>query len=216
MAKTSKEAIIRKLPLPLQIILGDDTVVTDGFFRLTSKEAKQINIINIDNDGYATIEILPCLKPRTLDMSVIVEQDAFLGAVTSKSRGSGKDFGQYKYYRRLDGSFYAVTSGKRNRKIKLGKITDRSGRIFTVATVIDKQFHTNEFTKKQLTPLLPKRLSHGQMLKALLDVIHLLGYLEKREVPTKGRGGRLCELFKATSKLKSVIYPYYDLSPEQA
>lgn len=211
---TQKTTIIRKLPLPLQVKLGNDTIITDGFFFLTNKEAREIKITSVSADGYAIIEISPSPKRNsTLDTSVIIGQDTFLGAVTSKSRGSGTDFGQYKYYRRLDGSLYAVTSGKRMRKIQLGKPTGRNGRISTVARVIDRAFHRGEFTKKQMIPLLSKHLSHGQMLKAILDVMHLEGYLEKREVPIRGR---LRELFKATDKLRSLVYVRYTISSEQA
>jgi hypothetical protein len=214
MARVSRDVIVRKLPLPLQIKMGNGTVITDGFFYLTCKEAREVKIASVSEDGYATIEIFPSPKVNSgLDIAVAIEQDTFLGVAMSKSKGSGKDIGQYKYYRRLDGSLYAVTSGKRSRKLQLGKPTDRNGRIFAVARVIKDQFQNGEFSKKELIPFLSKRLSHGQMLKALLDIMHLEGYLVKKEVSTRGK---LREIFVATDKLRSLVFPVHLSSLEQA
>lgn len=111
---------------------------------------------------------------------------------------------RYRYYKRLDGSLYAITSGKRARKIELGKSMDRNGRIFKIAEVISMRFRTAEFLKKDLIPIVPKRLSYGQTLKALLDVMTIEGFLEKREVPIRGKQR---ELFRATEKLRELTYP---------
>lgn len=201
MAKV-KERVIRKLPLPLQVKLGDDTVVTDGFFFLTKREAEQINIIAIGQDGYATIEILPSSQNTTPDMSVLIEHDTFLGTMASKSRGLGKDFGQYRYFKRVDGSLYALTSGKRSRKIELGNPTDMHSKIFPVALVIGNKFAMSEFTKKDLIPALPSHLGYGQILKAILDAMTIEGYVEKRERKIRGK---LREMFKVTPKLRHLI-----------
>jgi len=219
MTEKSKDVVTRKLPLPLQVTIGDDTVVTDGFFILTSKEASSINITSIDQDGYATLEIFPSMKRNSAyGTSAVIGQDTFLGEVPSRTLGRGKDVGLYKYYRRPDGSLYAIAHGKRNRKIKLGKPRDRHGRIYGVASAIQKQFGDGEFTKQQIVPWLSKPLRHGQVLKALLDVMHLEGYLEKRIAQPKGR---IQEHFKATVKLIKLISPWhaianYPTSPEQA
>jgi len=202
---------IRKLPLPLEIKLGNDTIVTDGLFSLTSREASEIRIRSIDEDGYITCEIFPPLKERTISLRANVDIDMAIGVETSKSRGRAKDYGQYKYYRRPDGSFYVIVFGKRVRKLQLGKPLDRDSPISKVAKIIIQKFNTTEFSKKQLTQELPKNLGYGQILKAVLDIMKIDGYLEKREA-LKGKRGRLRELFKATEKLKQMIIT----SPEQA
>jgi hypothetical protein len=198
----AKERVTRKLPLPLQVKLGDDTVVTDGFFFLTKREAEQINIIAIGQDGYATIEILPSSQNTAPDIAVSIGKDTFLGTMASKSRGLGKEFGQYKYFKRVDGSLYALTSGKRSRKIELGNPTDIHSKIFIIASAIGSKFGVSEFTKKDLIRVLPSHLSYGQILKAILDAMTIEGYVEKRE---KKIGGRLREMFKVTPKLRHLV-----------
>jgi hypothetical protein len=210
MVQKSSETKIRKLPLPLNIKIGNDTIVTDGLFSLTSKEASEIRITSIDEDGYITCEIFPPLKKSTINLKADVDTDMVIGAEISKSRGRAKDYGQYKYYQRPDGGFYAIVFGKRVRRLQLGKPLDRDSPISIVAKIIIQKFNTTEFSKKQLTQELPKNLRYGQILKAVLDVMKINGYLEKREAP-KGKQGRLRELFKATEKLKQIIIT----SPEQ-
>jgi hypothetical protein len=206
MQKTS-EIIIRKLALPLQIKIGEEPMISDGFFKLTSKDVSQLNVLAIDGDGYAKCEIIPPSRDKTPSaIHIVLDQDTFLGTTASKTRGSGKSFGQYRFYKHRDGSYYALTSN--NRRIHVGKATDHNGSISIAARIIISNFNSNEFTKEQLIHLLPKNLSHGQMLKALLDVMHIEGFLEKREPTIKGR---LRELFRDTDKLKTII----TASPEQ-
>jgi len=210
MVQKSSETKIRKLPLPLEIKVGNDTVITDGLFSLTSKEASQIKITSVDEDGYVTCEIFPPQHQRPTSKSLTdIFSDALIGTESSKTCGRGENFGQYKYYRRPDGSFYAIVSGVRPRKLQLGKPTDRHSSISIVARTIKHSFNTNEFSKKQLLPLLSKKLGHGQMLKSVLDVMKIEGYLEKRETKTRGR---LKELFRATEKLSQIVIAI----PEQA
>lgn len=206
MSEKIAEKIVRKFPLPLRITVGDDTVVTDGFFTLTSKQASAINITSIGQDGYITCEIVPPTK-KTIEKIVSPEEffaaDYLIGIETSRARGRGKDFGQYRYYKRPDGSLYAVVNGgKRSRKYQLGKPTERDSPISIVGRAIVYNFNTSEFSKKELTQMIPKHLSYGQKLKALLDIMTIEGYLEKRQ--TKPRG-RFQELFKATDKLRKLL-----------
>ena len=203
MSKASKEPIIRKLPLPLQIKLGTDAIVTDGFFTLTSKEAVSINIMSIEQDGYATCEIIPPIEEKRISLKEFFDIDSVIGAETSRTRGRGKDFGQYRYYKRPDGGLYAVVSGKRTRKYQLGKLEDQNSPISVVGKAIVRNFNTSEFSKKHLAPLIPKNLRYGQKLKAILDAMTLEGYLEKTE---KRPRGRLRELFKATSTLQIAVF----------
>ncbi len=201
---------IRKLPLPLEIKIGSDGSVSDGLFTLTSKEANRIRIISIDEDGYVSCEISP---PTPWEMVSIPVPDlhAFLGAELSKTRGRGKDFGKYEYYKKSNGNLYVVISGTRPHTLQLGSLSNRNSPISTIARSIKQTFGVNEFSKSDLTKILPKRISYGQMLKSILDVMRIEGYLERKEVRPKGR---LHELFKATEKLDSVIVA--TASPEQS
>jgi len=202
-------AIIRKLALPLEIKFGDDTIISDGFFVLTSKEVRRLNITSIGEDGYVTCEIFPSKKEEVLSLKSFIREDNLIGTEISKTRGSGADFGQYRYYARPDGHLYAVISGKRIRRIQLGKLTDRDSPISIAVRTILRSFNSDEFTKKALASKLPKRLSHGQILKAILDVLTIEGYLQKREIQFRGR---LQETFKSTDKLVKVAFT----SPEQS
>jgi hypothetical protein len=205
--KIENETIIRKLALPLQIKIGEEPMISDGFFKLTSKDVSQVNVLTIDGDGYAKCEIIPLLKDKTPHVIHLpLNPDTFLGTTTSKTRGSGKDYGQYRFYKQCDGAFYTIASN--GRRIQLGKATDRNGPISITAKIIITHFSTREFTKEEAIRVLPKNLGHGQMLKALLDVMHLEGYLEKRE-PTVS--GRIREFYKPTEKLKTLI----SVNPEQ-
>jgi len=203
MTQKTSETVIRKLPLPLQIRVGNDTVVTDGFFTLTSKETSQIKIVEIGQDGYATCEIFPPLKERTISLQVTVGEDVLIGMESSKTRGRGKDFGQYKYFRQPNGNLYAMIFGGTGRpyKFQLGKLSDRNSPLSVVARTIARNLNTSEFTRKQLIPLIPKNLQFAQSLKAILDVMHLEGFLDKESK----RNGRLKESYKATDKLKKLI-----------
>jgi hypothetical protein len=205
---------VRKLPLPLEIRLSSEASITDGLFSLTSKDASSIRIIDIDvNDKYATIEIYPPNKEKAQDrrLTDIFVSDSLIGTELSKSRGLGKDLGQYKYYKRTDGSFYAVIEGTkgRTRKLQLGNPLERNSPINIIARAIKQNFNSSEFPKTKLMQVIPKQLSYGQILKAALDVMNLEGYVEKKQIaPT---GGRLREIFKASERLAGLI-----VTPEQA
>lgn len=215
MVQKPSETKIRKLPLPLQIKLGNDTIVTDGLFSLTSKEASQIKIISIDEDNYVSCEIFPP-QPMKLSSKSLTEifgkdQDTPIGTELSKSRGRAKEFGQYKYFKKPDGNLYVVISGARPHTHQLGNIIDKNSSISIVARCIKQNFNSNEFSKNELAGKLPKRISYGQILKSILDVMKLEGYLEKREMTPKGR---LHEKFKATDKMYKILVA--TASPEQA
>jgi hypothetical protein len=199
---------IRKLPLPLEIRFGSDATITDGLFSLSGKEASSIRIIDIDDEKYATVEIYPAKKDETQILKISFVEDTFLGSDLSKSIGLGKDFGRYKYYKRKDGSIYAVVNGqKRTRKLQLGNPRERDSPIAIIARTICLNF-PNEFSKKQITQVLPKKLGYGQTLKAVLDTLTFEGYIEKKQGTTRGR---LRETFKSTAKLNDLI-----VTPEQA
>jgi len=197
---------IRKLALPLEIKIGTDGSVWDGLIRFTSKEVSQITITSIDEDNFVTCEISPMYEVITIPLP-----DTLIGTEFSKTRGRGKDFGKYEYYKKTDGSLYVAISGKRPHTLHLGSINEKSSPISIVARTIIQDIHMAEFSKNELARILPKRVSYGQMLKSILDVMKIEGYLEKREIRPKGR---LKELFKATEKLNSVIVA--TPSPEQA
>jgi hypothetical protein len=211
------ETKIRKLPLPLRFKLGVDGSVSDGLFTLTSKEASEIGIISIDGDGYVSLEIHPPAKENK--SNIVKLKDLLYGVATqigleaSKSRGQSKEFGQYKYYRRPDGTLLAtVIGGARDRTFCIGNIKDRSSIIFQFAVTIVHSFGTKEFSKHDLTPLLPQTLRFGQTMKSVLDIMTIEKYLERREGKSDGKPGRIREWFKATDKLTQFIVA----NPEQA
>lgn len=210
------ETKIRKLPLPLQFKLGTDGSLSDGLFTLTGKEANKINIVSIDNDGFVSLEIHPPTKepkPSTMNSSTTIVLRTKIGAETSKSRGRSKDFGQYTYYRLADGNFIAEKiGGTRNRTFHLGNIKDHSSIMFQFAVAIIHNFGIKEFSKHDLTPLLPETLQFGQTVKSVLDVMRIEKYLERREGKRDGKPGRTREWFKATDKLAQFTVAI----PEQA
>jgi len=202
---------IRKLPLPLEIRFGNGATITDGLFSLSSKEASRIRIIDIDNEKYATIEIYPPIKekPQTRNLADIFEADTLIGTDLAKSKGLGKNVSQYKIYRRPDRSLYAVIEGgNRPRKLQLGNPLERNSPIAIIARAIKQNFNSNEFSKNQLIPLIPKSLTYGQTLKAAMDAMTAEGYTQKTQ---KTDRGRLKETFKATPKLTDIL-----VTPEQA
>ena len=79
---------------------------------------------------------------------------------------------------------------------------DRSSAINIIARVIRQSFNSSEFAKTELIRFLPKKLSYGQTIKAVLDIMTLEGYVEK----TQGKNrGRLREIFKA--KVTAACFP---------
>jgi hypothetical protein len=212
----SSESKIRKLPLPLQFKLGADGSLSDGLFTLTGKEASKITIKSVDGDGFVCLEIHPPTKEpkssaRNLSSTVVLRTK--IGVETSKSRGQSKDFGQYTYYRLPDGSLIAEVTGEvRNRTFHLGNFKDHSSIIFQFAVTIVHSFGTKEFSKHDLTPLLPQTLRFGQTMKSVLDIMTIEKYLERREGKSDGKPGRVREWFKATDKLTQFVVAI----PEQA
>jgi hypothetical protein len=180
-----------------------------------------VNVVSVDNDGFASIEIHPPI--RETESSRTGLKDLFglgtqIGAETSKSRGQAKDFGQYRYFRTVGENYAAEVSGtSRKRIFILGRITEKGAIISSYASIIVHSFGTREFSKKELIGLLPKNLSFGQIMKAVLDILRIEGYLERREGKKDGKRGRIREWFKATEKLmqKNLIQTVF-ISPEQA
>jgi len=209
--------IVRKLALPLEIQMGDDTVISDGFFSLTSKEAYRINVKKIDSDGYATCEIVSPPKLRMQSLSVIFGGDVeHLGTESSLSRGSGEKLGQYNYYKRPNEFYYAMVEGKNGeRKINLGRLANRKSRISIFARTVARLLNGNEFTRKdiilQIRNGMPRQLTHGQILKSMLFVLTKEGYLERRTANDEHKRPR--EYYKTTAKLLNQIKMF---SPEQA
>lgn len=210
------ETKIRKLPLPLRFRLGANGLISDGLFTLTDKDASEVSIISVDNDGFASIQIHPPIrepKSEATRLSDVFGLGTQIGFEASKSRGQGKDFGQYRYYRRPDGTLFArVSGGARGRTFCLGNIRDRSSIIFQFAGTIIQHFGVNEFSKRSLTPLMTQTLRFGQTMKSALDIMTIEGYLERREGKSEGKRGRIKEWFRATDKLTQTIVA----SPEQA
>lgn len=187
MTEKKPKTIIRKLALPLEFTMGNDSVASDGFFRLNKAYVSKIIVKSIDSDGYAICELIESEK-ISLPQRIPILEATLIGGETSRSRGRGGEIGQYKYFERPDGYIYAEVAGKRNRRIHLGSIRDRTSKISIVIQTIAQNFHIGrEFDRKQLTKVLPKHLTYGQTLKSLLDVLKIKGYLDIRETKYKGR-----------------------------
>ena len=87
------ETKIRKLPLPLRFRLGANGLISDGLFTLTDKDASEVSIISVDNDGFASIQIHPPIrepKSEATRLSDVFGLGTKIGLETSKSRGQGK------------------------------------------------------------------------------------------------------------------------------
>jgi hypothetical protein len=208
-------AKVRKLPLPLEIRLSPESSVFDGLFTLTSKDAGTIKIVAVDKDDFATYltcEIYPPKTDKTQSRKLtdIFTSDTPIGSELSRSRGLGKELGQYKYYKRNDGNLYVIieSTDGRARRLQIGNPMDRNSSIAIIARAILQSFSTEEFTKAKLMRVIPKQLAYGQILKATLDAMNIEGYIEKTNSPVRGR---LRENFRATAKLSSFI-----VTPEQA
>lgn len=198
---------VRKLPLPLEISFGNSATVTDGLFSLSSKEASAIRIVDIDDDKYATVEIYPPRKEIQTHLPDTYP-DTLLGTDLSKSKGKGKDYGQYRYFKRSNNSLYLVVEGgKRVRKLELGDPLDRNSPIASVARAVKQNFGMMEFSKQQLIQFIPKKLSYAQILKGTLDTMNFLGYLQKTQGTIRGR---IKETYKATQRINEII-----VTPEQ-
>lgn len=204
---------IRKLPLPLDIRLGNEPMITDGLFSLTGKDASSIKILSVDTEGYATCEIYPP-KPQSKDerpnLRDFLGLGTIIGVSASKSRGQSKEYGKYTYYKTPDGTYAAETAGARKRTFNLGKITDMESTMGIYGRTIIRSFGKTEFPKKDLMQKLSRTLSYGQTVKSVLDIMTKEGYLERREATKEGKVGRLREWYKATDKLTKTIV----VSPE--
>lgn len=196
---------VRKLALPLTFNLGHDGMASDGFFELDSTLVSKVVIKSIDGEGYATCELfqaVPKEMVKTTNISKVIGTPTLIGKEFSKSLGSGKERGQYKYFELPDGFIYAEILGKRKRGVRLGSLNDPASKISMIKQTIAQHFPIGkEFDKKQLCKFLPKRLTAGQVLKSGLDVLKIKGYLDMRE--TKRRG-RTHELYIPTSKAHEV------------
>jgi hypothetical protein len=208
LTERSSRLVVRKLALPLEIQMGDDTVVSDGFFSLTSRESSKLHVKSIDSDGYVTCEITPPSKLRVQTITEFVDREAeLIGTELSKSRGSGEELGHYKYYKRPDGFYYAIVESKnRERKIHLGKLANRKSSISIFARTVTRLLNGKEFTKKDIANHIkdgmPKRLTHGQILKSMLFILTREGYLQKREAHEHKRPR---EYYKTTAKMLNLM-----------
>ena len=90
MVEQKSESIIRKMALPLAVIIKD-AIFDDGFYVITQKDTRKLRILGIDEDGQLKCEIFPSPKEKiAIGNMVVRDSDVFLGARESKTRGSGK------------------------------------------------------------------------------------------------------------------------------
>lgn len=214
MTQKPNESLVRKLPLPLDIEVGEGTIISDGWMTLTSKELSHIRLISVDADGFLRYEVTLPRKSLTEPLSDYIGEDQLIGRETTMVTVHGQIAGQYRYFKRADCSYYAVisgTTGQKPHKVEVGKLIDRESPISTVARAIAYKFDTKKFSRNDLKPLIPKYLTYAQKLKSLLDILHYDGFLKKEIDPTSKNKAK--ELFTATENLKKIIIP--SPNPEQ-
>lgn len=213
--------LIRKMPLPIDIDFTEGTSLSDGWHTVTHKEASHIRIISVDSDNFVTYEVSPPRKTITKSLKDYVGEDELIHQETTIATANGKSVGEYRYFRRPNGDYYARITGKAREphNIQLGNLTDRDSSISIVARSIAYKFDTSvatggykKFSRNDLKPLVPRPLMHGQKIKAILDILHHEGFLVK-EIDQTSRN-KTKELYSATDKLRKVIIP--SPNPEQA
>lgn len=207
--------VIRKLALPLEFKLGNNSIASDGFFTLSHKDTSKIIIKSQDSDGYLVCELFEPEQIEATPVSSMKVEPTLIATKTGKHRGRGKEIGQYKYFEMSNGSFIAEILGKRKRRIHLGKMSDHSSPISKIACAIASHFQNEkEFDRKELIRFLEKKFTYGQVLKSVLDILTMKLYVEKRETQKLGRP---YERYKATSKLyEYAIRPITSFGSEQA
>jgi len=201
------EPVVRKMPLPIDIEVVEGTSFSDGILTLTHKETSHIRILAIDADNYLVYEVTPPKKLTTKQLKEYFGEDQLIETVTTVASLTGEPTGKYKYYRRPNGSYYALITGEKtgDHKIELGKLAERDSPIATIAKAIAYNLGSKKFSRKDLRSLIPIPLQHGQKLKSLLDTLHYEGYLTKEMEKTAKKKAK--EIYSATEKLKQVIIP---------
>lgn len=207
------ESIIRKMPLPVDIDVVEGTLFSDGVVTLTQKETSHIKILSVDSDNYIVYEITPPKKVATRSLKEFFDEDHLIETVTTMKTASGEPLGQYKYYKRPNGSYYVLITGEKTspHRIMLGKLSERDSPIASIAKVVAYSFGTKKFSRNDLKPLIRPSLRTGQKLKSLLDTLYYEGYLTRELVPSARKKPK--EIYSATDKLKQVAIP--SPSPEQ-
>lgn len=203
------------MPLPIDIDIAEGTSFSDGVVTLTHNETSHIKILSIDSDNYIVYEIAPPKKVTTRSLRDFLggDQDQLIETVTTVKTASGEPLGQYKYYKRPNGSYYVVITGEKTRphRIMLGKLSERDSPIASIAKVVAYSFGIKKFSRSDLKPLIRPSLRTGQKLKSLLDTLHYEGYLTREVVSSTKKKPK--EIYSATDKLKQVAIP--SPSPEQ-
>lgn len=108
---------------------------------------------------------------------------------TKSSRG-----GVYCYHWRQSDSSYRVTihRGSRVRELNLGSIRDPQSLLVRMMRELRRRIPQGKpFIKRQLSLMLPKNLTHGQTIKATLDILTAIGFLEQMDIKRNGKGSQL-------------------------
>lgn len=203
------------MPFPIDIDVLEGTLISDGIQTLTSKETSHVRLTKVDSDGFLVYEVTPPKKfSSKTSLKDYLGEEQLIGTVTTVESCDGQAQGIYKYYRRPDGSYYASIIGKdqKSHGIELGKLSNHESPVSIVARNIAFKFDVKKFSRNDLKIVIPKKLTYGQKLKSILDILHKEGYLVK-EIDQTSRN-KAKELYTATERLKKVIIP--STSPEQA
>ena len=200
---------VHRLALPLIVKrVGTSLLVSDGIFghEFEFKDFGQIRVVGIDPEGFVTFEMSKPEQQTLIVSDSPRETIAFAGSFTHVSSSISKSSkspdgikGTYDYYKRAtDDYFYAQHKiGTKTKKIYLGSLHDPKSDLHQIA--IAAQRFQEAFDRKKIIPLLKKSQSHGQKLKAALDILVFEGYLERTEAQ---RSGKIHEEYKVTSKLR--------------
>lgn len=171
------------------MIEGSQLVVTDG--TLSIKHSGRIELKSVSK-RLAEFEIevkegSPIVVPKKIEDYVRVWQSV---PITS-----GGLLSVYHYFQRKKDKAYLVSiwRGYKHRNFKLGSINDSESRIGQLLQILPPQ--GKQFSRKDLYINLPKPLKHGQILKAVLDVLTKEEFLRKIEVENGTK-----EIYERTEK----------------
>ena len=166
-----------KLALPLKIwIKGSKLVISDGIG--TVEHSGEILLKSLSR-SLAEFEVkleqhMKPIIPKELEGGFI---HSFSRPAKVRSRGILADYHYYK--RKEDGAYCVVVwRGHRKRKFVLGSMGDSKS---LLRRAWERLPH-RPFYKKDLYETMPKLLKHGQVVKAVLDVLVEEGFVESKTI----------------------------------
>ena len=195
------------MPFPIDIDVLEGTAISDGVQTLTHKEVSHVKLLRVDAEGFLVYEVTPPKKisSKTSLKDYLVE-DQLIDTEKTGLTPQGEPLGEYKYFKRSDGSYHSIVTGKKTgiHGIELGKLTDKDSPLGTVIRLVAYNFGTTKFSRKELSKVIPKKLTYAQKFKSILGILHKEGYLVKEVDTTKAKAK---ETYTATEKLQKFVLP---------